>query len=281
MNLSANQVHNNKPAPLLERIKRFGTKGLDYARITLDDMCQGDGTSCFHMFAKLGAVGELPAAWITPKFLVEFRDEDGNAPIHIAAEWGKLASFPLHLKSREHLLTRGKNEYTVFHFAAFSGSLDTIPSSLITHSDMLLKSKVKKTPLHGAAACGQLNLVPQSLLTQECLFMRDSFRETPFYLAAEHGHLGQVPQALLTIENLTDRGFTHNSLGAAILANKLDKVPIFRENHVCLMTQDARDEWRVALEEASETLKSANALSVIETLSKDWSHIATRDWASL
>lgn len=282
MNISADQVvYSGKPSPLLERIKRFGTKGLDFNKITISDMCQGEGTSSFHMFAKLGAIGELPEAWLTPKYIVEFQDSDGNAPIHVAAEWGKLNSVPSKLKNQITLSTLGKNEYTVFHYAAYASHLDSIPKPLITKENMLLKSKLGKTPLHGAAGGGQLDLVPSDLRTSEYLFLRDSFRETPFHLAAEYGHLDQIPIKLLTLQNLTARGFMRNSLGHAMNANQLAQIPIFKPEQVCLMSQEERNNWQVALNDVAIELKSNNAAAVLEVLSRDWSHLATHEWGSL
>ena len=120
-------------------------------------------------------------------------DHQGETPLHLAGQTGRLDQIPKDLLTKQNLLTPDENGITPLHCAASGGHLHQIPQDILTQKNLLIPSHDASTPLHHAAWYGHLHQIPAGAFCEEALLQENITGCQPLHYAARNGFLEQIP----------------------------------------------------------------------------------------
>jgi hypothetical protein len=100
-------------------------------------------------------------------------DEQGNSPLHWAAENNAWYAIPAKALTADAMLQANARNETPFGMAAKKHALQNIGEDALKNLASSL-SRTGETPLHHAARCGYLMSLPQSLKAEELLGLEDA-----------------------------------------------------------------------------------------------------------
>lgn len=118
-------------------------------------------------------------------------DEDGDTPLHIAAEVGSLELVEYLMEKGCDAACRNEKADTPLHAAALGGKLDTLRCLVKEKEcDRERRGQYGRSPLHHACDCGALDvvqyLIEELKVDPSC---RDENDDTPLHIACMTGHL--------------------------------------------------------------------------------------------
>lgn len=129
------------------------------------------------------------------------RDDNGQTPLHRAAESGNSELVKLLLVYGAERDARDYKKRLPLHFAASNGDLDTAIALLGPGKDM--KDKYGQTPVHIAASRGKAEVVELLVDERADKEARDNIAQTPLHVAAR---LGQADVARVLVRKGANKG---------------------------------------------------------------------------
>ncbi|XP_058835311.1 uncharacterized protein LOC131692343 [Topomyia yanbarensis] len=136
------------------------------------------------------------------KDLLEFKNHEGNQPIHIAAECGSLKVIEFFMREttagKYNLINaKQKNDFTPLHFAARKGHIEVVNALLTKGAKVDAIDNESWTPLHFAAVNGHTEVVGTLLSIGVPIDATTNGGFTSLHIAAENG-VTEVVNTLLT-----------------------------------------------------------------------------------
>ena len=135
---------------------------------------------------------------------VNRRNEDGETPLHFAAEAGHFVKWLL--GSRSDANAYSKNAMTPLHYAARSG-MSTSVEELLTHQpskvDINACNNSKEAALHVAARAGHTNILRQLLKARADIELKNKDEETAFEIVDAGNELAWnlIPSDVVVTKN--------------------------------------------------------------------------------
>ncbi|XP_075252320.1 tyrosine-protein kinase HTK16-like isoform X2 [Convolutriloba macropyga] len=148
--------------------------------------------SLLHEQCKVGDVKTARAILCSAQFDkrgLNWRNEEGKAPLHIAAEYGNTEILRMLVNSGAYIDNINSNGETSLHVACKAGHFYTV-TALVQHGASINKFAVlsKLTGLHYAAQFGNFKIFEWLVQSGAALFAVDCDRKTPLEVANERCH---------------------------------------------------------------------------------------------
>lgn len=129
---------------------------------------------------------------------VNVKDEQGNTPLHYAAQEGQTEISRILISKGADVNAKGFEDATPLHAAAIGGNKDVVVSLLDAGADVDAENYMERTPLHLAAKSGHIDVVKVLLSRGAAVNAKDrSPGLTPLHYAAQQGHK-EIAELLLS-----------------------------------------------------------------------------------
>ena len=124
---------------------------------------------------------------------------NGDRPIHIAAEKGRLDVIKLLLKRRARIEVRDTKARSPLHLAALHGRLEIVKFLISTDANIDAMGNFSETPLHLASRYGHVEVVRALIKAEAGTWAQDDSLHTALHWAALNGHT-EICRLLLKAE---------------------------------------------------------------------------------
>ncbi len=120
--------------------------------------------------------------------LVFATDEDGETPLHCAAERGHAEIAKAFITAGADVKTTDEDEWTPLHWAGYKGHKETVTLLLARGADVNATSNYGFTPLHMAAYEGHSEIAPVLITAGAEVSATTNSGATPLHWAAHYGY---------------------------------------------------------------------------------------------
>ncbi len=137
---------------------------------------------------------------------INLRDNDGNTPLHQAAQFNNAAALTILLSAGASINAKGASETAPLSRAAMDGNITLVSILADAGADLNTRSARLFTPLHHAALNGNAEIVRALLSAGAAVNLTIDDGRTPVHLAARNGHTAVITILAQTADmNIPDR----------------------------------------------------------------------------